>query len=61
MSLFSWCIASLYISQLCLTSDVRSTVVLVDTGTLGISGEIYIEDASGETPTSNPLITNPVL
>ena len=39
----------------------RSTVVLPDTGTPGTSGEIYSEDADGETRSCNPWITNPVL
>ena len=33
------------ISQLWLTSDPKSTVVLMDTGTPGTSKEIYSEDA----------------
>ena len=37
------------ISQLWLTSHLRSTVVLLDTGTPGTSGEIYSENAAGET------------
>ena len=49
------------ISQLRLTSHPRSTVVLLDTGTLGTSREIYSEDAEGEARTRNPWITNPVL
>ena len=36
------------ISQLRLTSHPRSTVVLLDTGTPGTSGEIYSEDADGK-------------
>ena len=44
------------ISQLWLTSDPRSTVVLLDTGTPGISREIYIEDADDETRTRNPSV-----
>ena len=38
------------IAQLWLTSDLRSTVVLLDTGTLGTNREIFGEDADGETP-----------
>ena len=49
------------ISQLWLTSHPRSTVVLLDTGTLGTSRKIYSEDVDGETRTRNPWITNPVL
>ena len=49
------------ISQLWLTSHLRSRVVLLDTGTPGTSREIYSEDAEGETPTRNPWITSPVL
>ena len=39
---------------------MRSTLFLVDTGTLGTSGEIYIEDADGEIRSRYPLSTNPV-
>ena len=46
------------ISQLWLTSHPKSTVVLLDTGTLGTSREIYSEDADGEIWTCNPWITN---
>ena len=42
------------ISQLWLTSHLRSTVVLLDTGTPGTSREIYIEDADDGTRTHNP-------
>ena len=49
------------ISQLWLTSDPRSTVVLLDTGTPDISREIYSEDADGETQTRNPSVINRVL
>ena len=38
------------ISQLCLTSHPRSTVVLLDTRTSRTSRKIYVEDANGETP-----------
>ena len=37
------------ISQLWLISLLRSTVVLLDTGTPGTSREIYSEDANDET------------
>ena len=37
------------ISQLWLTSHLRSTVVPLDTGTPGTSREIFTEDADGET------------
>ena len=37
------------ISQLWLTSHPRSTLVLLDTGTLGTSREIYSEDANDGT------------
>ena len=37
------------ISQLCLTSHPRSTVVLLDTGTSGTSREIYSEDSDDGT------------
>ena len=36
-------------------------MVLLDIGNPGTSGEIYSEDADGETRTRNPWITNPVL
>ena len=36
-------------------------MVLLETGTPGTSGEIYSEDANGETETCNPWITKPVL
>ena len=49
------------ISQLLLTSDPRSTVVLLDTGTPGTSRENFCEDADGGTRTRNPSITNRVL
>ena len=49
------------ISQLWLTSHLRSTVALLDTGTPGTSRETYSEYADGETRTRNPSITNPVL
>ena len=49
------------ISQLWLTSQPRSTVVLLDTGTPGTSREIYSEDADGETQTLNPSVRNRVL
>ena len=49
------------ISQLCLTSHSRSTVVLLDTGTPGTSREIYSEDADSETRTRNPSVINQVL
>ena len=51
----------LIISQLGLTSHPRSTVVLLDTGTLGTSREIHSQDANGETRTRNPWITKPPL
>ena len=41
-----------------LTSHPRSTVVLLDTGTPGTSGEIYSENADGETRTHNLWITS---
>ena len=41
-----------------ITFHPRSTVVLLDTGTLGTNGEIYSEDADGETRTRNPSIIN---
>ena len=50
----------LIIAQLWLTSHPRSTVVLMDTGTPGISREIFSEDADGETRTHNPSAPNRV-
>ena len=41
-----------------LTSHPRSTVVLLDTGTLGTSRETYSEDADGATRTGNPSVYN---
>ena len=63
LSLSSWCIASLYIYHFSTVIDFhhRSTVVLLNTGTPGTSGEIYSEDADGEARNYNPSITNPVL
>ena len=49
------------ISKLWLTSHLRSTVSLLDTGTPGTSREICSEYADRETRTRNPSITNPVL
>ena len=49
------------ISYLWLTSHPRSTVVLLDTGTPGTSGEIYNEDADGDTRTRNPSVISRVL
>ena len=48
------------ISQLRLTSQLKSTVVLLYTGTPGASSKIYNENTSGETETRNPWITKPV-
>ena len=42
-------------SQLWLTSHPKSTVFLLGTGTPDTSGEIYSEDADGETRTRNPM------
>ena len=36
-------------------------MVLLDTGTVGTSREIYGEDADGETRTRNPSVINRVL
>ena len=44
------------ISQLWLTSHLRSTVGLLETGTPGTSREIYSEDVDGETRTHNPSV-----
>ena len=49
------------ISQLWLTSHLRSTVFLLDTGTPGTSREIYSDDANGETRTRNPSIISQIL
>ena len=46
------------ISQLWLTSHRRGTVVLLDTGTPGTSGEIYSEDADDGARTHNPSVIN---
>ena len=43
------------ISQLWLNSHLRSTVVLLDAGSPGTSGEIYSEDANDGTRTCSPL------
>ena len=48
------------IAQLWLTSHLRSTVVLLDTGTPGTNREIFSEDADGETQTRNPSVINRV-
>ena len=47
--------------QLWLTSHLRSTVVLLGTGTPDTSREIYSEDADGETRTRNPLVITDAL
>ena len=49
------------ISQLWLTSNPRSTMVLLDTGTLGTSREIYSKAADDGTRTRNPSAINRVL
>ena len=49
------------IFQLWLTSHLRSTMVLLDTGSPGTSKEIYIEEADGETRTGIPSVKNSVL
>ena len=49
------------ITLLRLTSHLRSTVVLLDTRTPGTSGEIFSEDADGETQTRNPSVMIRVL
>ena len=46
----------LIISQLWLTSHLRSTEVLLDTGTPGASREIYSEDTDDGTRTCNPSV-----
>ena len=43
-----------------MTSHLRSTVVLLDTGTASASREIYNEDHDHDTRNRNPSITNPV-
>ena len=48
-------------SQLWLTSHLRSTVVLLDTGTPSTSREIYSEIADDGTRTQNPSVINRVL
>ena len=49
------------VSQLRLTSHLRSTVVLLDTGSSGTSKEIYSEDADHGARTRNPSVINRVL
>ena len=49
------------LSQLRLTFDLRSTAVLLDTGTPGTSREIYSEDADGETQSRHPSVINRML
>ena len=53
---FHHCI--IIIAQLRLTSHPRNTVVLLDTGTVGTSREIYSEDANDGTRTRNPSVVN---
>ena len=48
----------LFFSELWLTSDSKTTVVLLDTDTTGTSKEIYSENAESEDRTRNPWITN---
>ena len=56
-------IVSLYIYHFStvMTSHLKSTVVLLDTGTPGTSREIYSEDADDGTRTRNPSVINRVL
>ena len=49
------------IFQLWLTSHLRSTVVLLDTGIPGTSRDVYSEDAHDRTQTRNPSFINQVL
>ena len=49
------------IVQLWLTSHLRSTVVLLDTGTQSTSRKIYSEDADKGIRTRNPSVINRVL
>ena len=49
------------ISQLWLTSHLRSTVALLDTGSPGTSRDIYSEDADDWTGTRNPSVIPSVL
>ena len=49
------------IFQLWLTSHLRSTVVLLDTGIPGTSRDVYSEDAHDQTQTRNPSFINRVL
>ena len=62
-SLSSWCIASLYIYHFSTVIDFSSEKYRGSTGHKNscTSREIYNEDASDETRTRNPWITNPVL
>ena len=63
LSLYSWCIASLYIYHFSTVTDFSpgSTVVLLDTEIPATSREIYIKDDDGETRICNYWMTNPVL
>ena len=63
LSLSSWCNASLYIYNFSTVTDFSPEKYsgLLEAGTPGTSREIYSKDASGETRTRNPWITNPVL
>ena len=54
LSLSNWSIASLYISLLCLTSHLRSTVVLLENRTPGTGREIYSKDVDDETSARDP-------
>ena len=49
------------ISQMSLTSHLKSTVVLLDTGNPGTSREIYNEDAYDVTRTCNHSVRKRVL
>ena len=58
-----YCTIMFIISQLWLTSHLRSTVVLLDIGTPGTSREIYSEDADDDDgiETRNPSVITRVL
>ena len=57
LSLSNWCIASLYVYHFSAVVDL----VLLDTGTPGISRGIYSEDVDDGTRPRNPSVVNRVL
>ena len=61
LSLFSCCIASLYIHNFSTAIDFSSEEDSGSTGHRNSWYQQYSEDANGETRARNPWITNPVL